>query len=341
MDFLTPLRGGPGLLRRSAILTAISLSAIAIAPSLQASPIPTSPPAYASVLGDLNAGRANDAIAFLQNQLAGNSTNASAHNFLCRVYFQEERWSDASRECERAVQLDPNNSLYHEWLGRAYGEEAEHSSLIRAYFLARKVRAEFETAVRLDPQNASALSDLGEFSVDAPVFLGGGLDKAARIATQLAPLDPARSDELLAQIAYQKSDFSGAKQTLLQAVQSSPHPAREWMNLASLYAKQKNFPAMQQAIEKGIAADPAHGVAFVHGASLLIRHQQNPRQAMQMLQQYLASSQQSEDEPAFQVHVKLGKLLASQGDLQGAQQEYANAHALASDYLPARQAPRA
>ncbi len=97
---------------------------------------------------------------------------------------------------------------------------------------------------------------------------------------------------------------------------------------------------MQQAIHSGIAADPANGKSLVLGATLLLQKHQNLQQARQMLQQYLASRQQSEEAPAFQVHVQLGDLLASQGDQAGAEREYAAAHALASNYAPAQQVPR-
>ena len=127
-----------------------------------------------SIRQDLKNGHANDAIALLQQDLAKNSANAADHDLLCRVYIQEEQWTQAEQECNRAVELEPNNSRYHQWLGRAYGDAAAHASLTSAYSLAKKVHVEFETAVRLDPTNQSALSDLGEYLIDVPRILGGG-----------------------------------------------------------------------------------------------------------------------------------------------------------------------
>jgi tetratricopeptide (TPR) repeat protein len=288
----------------------------------------------------LKNGHANDAITLLQQQLSKNSANAADHDLLCRVYIQEERWADAERECNRAVELEPSNSSYHQWLGRAYGGAAAHASLTSAYSLAKKVHAEFEAAVHLDPKNESALSDLGEYLVDVPRILGGGTTHAEEIARQLHPLSAARYHALQAKIDEKNSDFPGAEQQWHLAIQSSPDPADQWMDLAELYADRKNFPAMRQAIQSGIAADPGNGPALVQGATLLIDKHQDSRQAEQMLRQYLASRQQSEDAPAFQVHVQLGNLLAANGDHAASQREYASAHALASHYEPAQQAPR-
>ncbi len=293
-----------------------------------------------SIRQDLKNGRANEAIALLQQLLSTNSSNAAGHGLLCRVYIQEERWTEAEQECSRAVELEPNNSRYHQWLGRAYGDAAAHASLTSAYSLAKKVHAEFETAVRLDPANQSALSDLGEYLVDVPRILGGGTAHAEDIAQQLQPLNAARYHALQAKIDAKKSDDSGAEQQWHLAIQSSPDPAERWMGLAAFYAERKNFPAMRQAIQSGIAADPGKGPAMVLGATLLIDKHQDVAQAEQMLRQYLASDRQSEDEPAFQVQVQLGNLLAANGDHAAAAREFAAAHALASNYQPAQQAPR-
>lgn len=293
-----------------------------------------------SVGQDLKDGHADDAIAVLQEDLSRDSANAADHNFLCRVYIQVEQWSQAEQECNRAVELEPNNSVYHQWLGRAYGGAAAHASLTSAYSLAKKVHAEFETAVRLDPRNESALSDLGEYLIDVPKMLGGGAAHAKEIAQQLKPLNAARYHALQAKICAKKSDDSCAEEQWKLAIQTSSYPANEWMGLAEFYAERKNFPAMEQAIQSGIAADPSNGPALVRGATLLILKRKDPAQAEQMLRKYLASHEQSEDAPAFQVRVQLGKLLAANGDKTEAAKEFAAAHALASQFEPAQRTPR-
>lgn len=301
---------------------------------LLALPTPSSPAVYRTIQRDLTDGHADDAISLLNGQLSMNSSDANAHQLLCRVYMQEERWQDAEGECEQAVRLDPNNSSNHLWLGRAYGGAAAHASLGSAYGLARKVRAQFETAVQLDSRNVSALSDLGEYDVDVPRLIGGGVGRAEKIAERLAPLDAARFHALQAKIDEKKSDSAGAESEWKQAIQSSTHPAKQWMELAKFYARQKNFPAMRQAIANGVAADPGNGRALVSGASLLMQHHQELPQATRMLRLYLASPNQSEKTPAFQVHTQLGRLLASQGNQAEAQTQYAEAHALAGNFVP-------
>src|SRR6185437_731725 len=330
-------------LRRLFSLAAVLLCSAAIGVAMK--PDRTAPPASGpvverSVKQDLNNGHANDAIALLQEDLSRDSANAADHDLLCRVYIQEEQWTPAEQVCNRAVELEPNNSRYHEWLGRAYGGAAAHASLPSAYSLAKKVHAEFEAAVRLDPTNQSALSDLGEYLIDVPRILGGGPDHAEEIAKQLQPLNAARYHALQAKIDAKRSDHSGAEQQWKLAIQTSSYPADEWMGLAEFYADRKNFPAMERAIQSGIAADPSDGHALVRGATLLIVKHKDPAQSEQMLRRYLASHRQSEEAPAFQVQVQLGKLQAANGDKTEAANQFAAAHALASEYKEAQQAPR-
>lgn len=304
---------------------------------MMASSVPPSSDGHPAIHKDLQNGHANEAISRLKGHLAKDSSDADAHQLLCRVYIQEEQWPDAERECELAVRLRPNSSDDHLWLGRAYGGQAAHASLTAAYGLARKVRTEFETAVQLDRKNTAALSDLGEFYVDVPRLIGGGVGRAENIANQLAPLDTTRFHELEAKIDAKKSDYAGAENQWRQAIRSSVHPAEEWMNLAAFYADRKNFPAMLQAIQSGATADSADGCALVTGATLLIEHRQNLPLAASLLRRYLASPNQSEDAPAFQVRVQLGNLLAAMGDHPAADKQYAEARALAGDYAAAQQ----
>jgi Flp pilus assembly protein TadD len=285
----------------------------------------------------LSQGKANIAIAVLQEALSANPQDAQAHNLLCRVYYQEERWSDAVRECQTAVQLDHNNSEYHDWLGRVYGEQAQRAAMLTAYGLAKKVHAEFVAAVQLDPHNVPALCDLGEFTVDAPGFLGGGLDKAGAIAAQLRPLDAGKYHWLLAKIAGKKKDPATAERELKLAIASSKAPAEAWMDLASFYGRQGDLPAMEQAVQRGRTADRAPGAALVDGASILLRYKRNFPLAEQMLRQYLTSDDLTEGAPAFQVHDELGALMARQGRTTEAQQEYVTAQALDSGDATIRQ----
>ncbi|HEY0760433.1 MAG TPA: tetratricopeptide repeat protein [Acidisarcina sp.] len=290
------------------------------------------PASAAAVHADLTYGRADDAIARLQPLTSKGSQDAEAHHLLCRVLFQEQRWEDAIDHCEQAVRLAPANSDYHMWLGRALGEKADRASILQAYKYGQRVRSEFEAAVNADPRNGSALADLGEFYTDAPSIVGGGLDKAEGVAARLESFDAERAHNLRGKVAEQRKDLAGAEAQFKAGLKVAGDPATGWTVLGSFYRRQGRWDDMMQAIHSAVALDRDHGVATEYSASLLIRTKREPQLAIQLLRQYLESKKQSEDAPAFQVHVRLGHLLEQQGDRQGAQREFEAARALAQEY---------
>src|SRR6266566_2101381 len=101
-------------------------------------------------------GRVDEAIAALRGQISASPNDALAHNLLCRAYFSLAEWDRGISACEKAVALAPQNSQFHLWLGRIYGEKADKSGFMTAAGLARRVRGEFETAVQLNPNSVDA-----------------------------------------------------------------------------------------------------------------------------------------------------------------------------------------
>ncbi len=80
-------------------------------------------PAWADSAKDmLVAGRVDEAIAQLNGRLSSAAADADSTNLLCRAYFALDDWDRAESSCKKAVALDPDNSRFHLWLGRVYGE---------------------------------------------------------------------------------------------------------------------------------------------------------------------------------------------------------------------------
>jgi len=299
-----------------------------LAPSLQAAEL--------SPAKLLAAGRVDDAIVTLQNRIAATPNDAESENLLCRAYLALTNWDASIAACQKAVALEPENAEYHLWLGRAYGEKADHSSFFTATGLAKKVRSEFEAAVRLDPSNVEARADLADFYVEAPGIVGGGIDKAATQAQQLVPLDPAEAHLVRAQIAEKDNDQAAAEREFRAAIQTSGGRPGPWMDLARFYRRTNRFDEMQAAIQQATSAQNNRHVLLA-AAEILILTQRNLPAAGELLRRYLAS-ETVEDAPAFKAHYLLGSLLEQQGDTRGAAQEYRNALSLARDFSPAQDA---
>lgn len=287
----------------------------------------------------LQAGEADKALSLLRS-LPNNGTGlAEANNLECRVLFTLEHWDAAVEACQRAVNLDRQSSNYHMWLGRALGEKAARASFLSAFSLGKRVRAEFEEAVQLNPRNPEALADLGDFYKSAPGVVGGGLGKAEGVAAQLDGVDPARAHELRGRIGEERKDYGTAEREYKQAIAVSPHPAFRWTTLADFYRRRQRWSEMEWAVHSCIHAtehDKHAGVPLFDGASLLIEANRDLPLAAKMLEDYLASPAKTEEAPAFVAYTRLARVKVRLGDQATAAREQAAALALAREYRPAQ-----
>lgn len=288
----------------------------------------------------LQAGEADKALALLHSLPQAGTRLAEAQNLECRVRLTLEQWDTAAQACEQAVRLDKQNSNYHLWLGRSLGEKASRASFLNAYSLAKRVRMEFEEAVRLNPRNGEGLADLGEFYKEAPGVVGGGTGKAEQVAAQLDRVDAAKAQILRARIAEERKDYGTAERELKQAIAASQHPAREWTMLASFYRRRARWTELDWAIHNCVnlaERDKHAGVALYDGAGVLMESHRDPALAAKMLEDYLAGSSKTEEAPAFVAHLRLARLKEQLGDAAAGKRERAAALALAQEYRPAQE----
>jgi len=285
----------------------------------------------------LSAGRVDDAISALQRQTSANPNDAESYNLLCRAYFSLGNWDRGIAACEKAVSLQPDNSRYHLWLGRIYGEKADSANFLSAARLAGKVRTEFEKAVQLSPNSADARTDLAEFYLEAPGIVGGGQDKAEAEARSLAPLDPVKSHWVSGRIAEKKHDSAAAEREYRAAVEASHGNSIAWLNLAFFYRRAQRLDDMEDAINHAASAQMNRPEVLVEAAETLIRSGRNFQEAADLLRRYLASST-VEEAPAFKAHYLLGTVLEKEGKKQEAAQEYRAALSMAKDFSRARDA---
>lgn len=313
-----------------------SLTLLAAAGATDSSSLDSPSPPNATAL--LNSGNADAALRELHSQIQKNQQDAEAYNLTCRVYFQLENWDEAIHACEKAVELAPQSSEYHQWLGRSYGEKAAIAGALKALTLVRKVKAEFERAVVLGKENISAHADLAEFYVEAPSIMGGDKTKARKLAELVMPHDPAQAHSMMGRIEEKAGDKNKAEGEFKAAIEASGNLARYWVDLAAFYRREGRLNDMEATVTKSRAARLETGIALFDAASLLLQGGRNFPAAIQMFREYLSVNKFTEDGPAFQAHYRLGMLFEKQRDAQNAAKEYRAALDLASQYHPAQDA---
>ncbi|MGO9210110.1 MAG: tetratricopeptide repeat protein [Terriglobales bacterium] len=286
----------------------------------------------------LSVGRVDDALRALHDRVQAAPNDAQAYNLLTRTYFYMGRWEEAATAAERAVALEPSASNYQLWLGRAVGEKAAHASFVTAVRMVPRIRGAFERAVQLDGASAAARTDLAEFYMEAPSFLGGGKDKALAQAEMLASQDEAAAHWIKARLAERGKQFDTAEREYRAAIAASPHPGGRWLDLAGFYRTHERFDQMEDSVNKAVAEDVWQSTVPYEAAMLLFQAGRNFPGAIALLQKYLANGPQPEAAPAYHAHYLLGQIFEKQGNRQAAAAEYRTAISLAREFDPARTA---
>ena len=246
-----------------------------------------------------------------------------------------DAWDPALEACQRAVSLAPQNSMYQLWLGRVYGEKADHSSIFSAPGLAKQARTAFERAVQLDPGNWEARADLGEFYAEAPGIIGGGKDKARAQAEALMPINPAMAHWVLARVAEKDKQPDVAEREYRAEIAASHSGARAWLDLAGFLRHEKRYDEMKEALHTLSSSLLDRPEALLHAAQQLFRSDLDLPFAVGLLERYLKAP--VEDGPAFKAHDLLGQIYEKQGDKRAAAEQFRAALALAHSYTGAQE----
>jgi tetratricopeptide (TPR) repeat protein len=282
-------------------------------------------------------GQIDEAITRSHRITGTNPNDGAAYVLLCRSFYAEAHADKAIEACMKAAQLLPRSSEAEDWLGRAYGMKAERAGPITGLTLALKVKAAFETAVALDPQNGAAANDLSEFYIDAPSMIGGGLDRAEALAARAESQLPQQAHRMRALAAEKRKDHGAAEHEFKAAVAVANRPDA-WADLGMFYRQRGDLDKAVDVLKQCLALDRAKDASVVDAASLLNEMHREPELAEQALREYLEGNAKSDAAPAIKVYVMLGKQLASEGDKAKAKIEFDKALAMASGYAPAKQA---
>jgi tetratricopeptide (TPR) repeat protein len=139
--------------------------------------------------------------------------------YLGRIAFDEGDAEKAKDYLDKSVTIEPNSSDEYYWLGRAYGELAQHANILKQASYASDVHKYFQLAVDADPKNIAAQRGLFAFYIMAPGIMGGGVDKAEKTLADIRLLSPVDADikQLDIFIKKEESDKSLAQAKFLVA----------------------------------------------------------------------------------------------------------------------------
>jgi tetratricopeptide (TPR) repeat protein len=266
------------------------------------------------------------AIQVLQEAAAKDPNDGEIQLLLAKSFLELQEYDAAIKSTEKAVVLDPQNSIYHEWLGKAYGEKADHAGWFSAMSLAKKARKEFQTAVELDEKNYSARQALIEFDCSAPGIVGGGEDKAQPHIKALLAMDAAEGHYAAGNCRRQKKDFAAADEEFKKALESQPKSANLIYDIGDYGVKRGQPERLMAVAETGerVAPNDPRG-KFYRGVGLVLKGEK-PEEAERLLQEYAKKGPKRSGYPSrAAAHVWLGRLYESKNDTEDARKEFENA----------------
>lgn len=234
---------------------------------------------------------------------------AECYHWLSRSYYELKNYGNAIAYGLESVRLEPNNSEYHYWLGKAYGRKAEtggfnplaiHERLANA----RKARDEFERAVSLDPKHIAARRDLIEFYLEAPEFLGGSRQGALSHIEELAKYDAVEAR--VARILFWSRDPDSSPAERLKKAEAEcelilklkPDRTKPYFEVAGFYEKRKNAVRMEEAVEAAAMVDPHDPLlAYYRGVARIIAGTRL-EEAKRLLTLYMETVPEKSDYPS-------------------------------------------
>jgi tetratricopeptide (TPR) repeat protein len=225
------------------------------------------------------------------------SKDGPVYELMGRDYFMQSDYKRASDVLEKAFAVEPTNAEYALWLGRAWGRRAETSSPFTAPAYASKARQYFEKSVQLNPLNLEAQSDLFEYYLEAPGFLGGGLDKAQRTAGRMTEISPADGQWAEAKLSEKRKESRSAEAHLRRAVELAPQQVGKIIDLARFLTKQGRYQEADQSFERAEMVAPNSPRVVFARASVYVETNHNLEVAKQLLKRYMSMTLEPDDPP--------------------------------------------
>ena len=240
---------------------------------------------------------------------------------------------------EKCVAAEQGNSKFHQWLGRAVGLEAAQNGITKSVLSIRKVKAELEKAIELDPVNLEARQDLAIMYRALPGLVGGSNAKAAEQVAFIRRNDPALAAQLDGDFLAGDKKYDAALAAYDESARLNPRPIIH-VRISLVHQQKKEWDKAFTALERALALDANYPLALYQiGRTAALSGQQLDR-GEKCLRTYIAMPVREElENPSLAAaRFRLGTVLEKKGDASGARAEYEAALKIDPKQKLARQA---
>ena len=252
---------------------------------------------------------------------------------------RREQFAAAVPLLEKCVAAEPGNSKFHQWLGRALGLQAAQNGIVSGAMSVRRVKAELEKAIELDPLNLEARQDLAVMYRAAPGFLGGSNAKAAEQVAFIRRHDPALASQLDGDFLFGDKKWDAALTPYQESARLHPRPMI-YVRISLVYQNKEDWTQAFAALDKALAMDANFPFALYQVGRTAALSGLELERGEKCLRAYMAMPVREElENPSLaSAHFRLGNILEKKGDKGGARSEYETALAIDPKQKLAREA---
>jgi tetratricopeptide (TPR) repeat protein len=246
--------------------------------------------------------------------LACTSDNYFAHNNLGFALLQKGNVNEAIRQCQEAVQINPNDAMAHLNLGDALLQKGKVDEAIAHYL----------KALEISPTLAKACYDLGiAFSQK------GNMNEAIIYCQKALAINPDYTEAHvnLGVALFQKGDVDEAIVHYQKALQINPDYAEAHINFGIALLQKGDVDEAIVHYQKALQINPDYAEAHVDLGNALFK-KGNVDEAMAHYQMALKINPN-----IAEAHSNLGNALLQKGDVDGAIAHYQRALQIKPDYL--------
>ena len=293
---------------------------------------------------------------------------------LARVRRAFQSYDEAERLAEQAVRIEPKADVYHRLLGEVLADQIQKPAVFKQLSLARRMRAEFETALALAPSRVENQLDEIDYLINAPAIAGGDKRKALAMAQDISSSDLAGGYLALAKVARAQKEENKLESLYQKAVTADPRSYEARITLGAFYsaapledptlceqharialelnpdriaayrllayalAAQKRLDEADRLLARAVAAIPDDLSPCVTAGRVLLRENVGLAQAESYLRRYITETKEPEaGAPHLAgVHWSLGLVYEKQRRLTDARKELQTALRLKPDFEPAK-----